>query len=255
MKAFARRGQRGIGWVALAWLQAACASPAPPSTQAPQGVRGASTALRTTAAQAFVPVASESLRFTAGAMTDGEGPGTWSIDSPGVRVDVAGRHRAIEVQFRYRGPSKSEEALASGELRRQIGLRLRAQDTCNVAYVMWEIEPKPGLRVSVKRNPGQTRHRDCGDRGYSFVSPRWQRLFPAETRPGERHALRAWLLGRSLFVSADGRLVWAGDLPAELLQFDGPAGLRSDNGEFELSLLVGDDARPEPTLPPNLQEE
>ena len=48
---------------------------------------------------------------------------------------------AAEIDFRYLGPSAGAKPLASGELRRQIGLKLRAQDTCNLVYAMWRIEP------------------------------------------------------------------------------------------------------------------
>ncbi|MEA2752645.1 MAG: hypothetical protein QOI41_6788, partial [Myxococcales bacterium] len=69
----------------------------------------------------------------------------------GVRAVIAGdRSRAAELAFVYRGPSVSTAPLANGELRRQIGLKLRAQDTCNVVYVMWHVERSPGAFVSVR---------------------------------------------------------------------------------------------------------
>src|SRR5262249_45349300 len=43
--------------------------------------------------------------------------------------------------FQYLGPSAASSRLASGELRRQIGVKLRARDSCNLVYVMWQIEP------------------------------------------------------------------------------------------------------------------
>ena len=45
-----------------------------------------------------------------------------------------------EVHFKYLGPSQDSRPLASGDLRRQIGLKLRAQDSCNLIYAMWRIE-------------------------------------------------------------------------------------------------------------------
>ena len=59
-----------------------------------------------------------------------------------------------EARFKYLGPTSQEARLGSGESRRQFGLRLRAQDPCNLVYAMWRIEPEPMLVVSVKRNPG-----------------------------------------------------------------------------------------------------
>ena len=38
----------------------------------------------------------------------------------------------VEAQFTYLGPTGNEARLGSGELRRQFGLKLRAQDACNL---------------------------------------------------------------------------------------------------------------------------
>jgi hypothetical protein len=65
---------------------------------------------------------------------------------------------SAERRFCYLGPSESSKPLASGELRRQIGFKLRAQDTCNVLYAMWHIEPGARFAVSFKRNVGTHRH-------------------------------------------------------------------------------------------------
>jgi hypothetical protein len=164
------------------------------------------------------------------------GGARFAIRSPTLRAEL-GREprRSAELAFVYQGPTQADAPLASGELRRQIGLKLRAQDTCNVVYVMWHIEPEPGIVVSVKRNPGQSRHAECSDRGYSFLQP--TRSAPvARVEPGQSHVLGAEIRGRSLIVTTDGRESWAAELPAAALQFDGPVGLRSDNGEFSAEL-------------------
>ncbi|HEX9102476.1 MAG TPA: hypothetical protein VF997_09740, partial [Polyangia bacterium] len=80
-------------------------------------------------------------------------------------VDAADGDEA-ELGFSILGPSDGAAPLASGELRRQVGLKLRAADGCNLLYVMWRVEPKAELVVSLKRNPGQRTHRECGARGY-----------------------------------------------------------------------------------------
>src|SRR5437870_3663128 len=72
---------------------------------------------------------------------------------------------AAEVRFTYFGPSDVEEPLASGLPRRQIGLKLRAQDPCNLVYVMWRLHPEARIVVSVKRNPGKHASRECGNAG------------------------------------------------------------------------------------------
>jgi len=46
---------------------------------------------------------------------------------------------AAELRFTYLGASDGDARLASGELRRQVGLKLRAADGCNLLYVMWRI--------------------------------------------------------------------------------------------------------------------
>jgi len=161
------------------------------------------------------------------------------IEEPGVRaVVLADTPQAAEIQFTYRGPSAGTKPLASGEVRRQIGLKLRAQDSCNLLYVMWWIEPRNQIAVSIKRNPGQRTHEDCGARGY--VNMKARRRAPApRIEPGSTHTLRAELLGHELRVWSDGAPVWEGTLPAEVEDFDGPVGLRSDNVRMELAYRVG----------------
>jgi hypothetical protein len=84
--------------------------------------------------------------------TNGEirmGPdGRLEINTPSSRAVLRFRSEPVaEIRFTYLGPSEQSKPLASGELRRQIGLKLRAQDTCNLVYAMWHIEPD--ARVSV----------------------------------------------------------------------------------------------------------
>jgi hypothetical protein len=158
------------------------------------------------------------------------------VSTPTLRAELGIEPRAaVEIEFVYRGPTQTDQALASGELRRQIGLKLRARDTCNVVYVMWHIEPSNGIVVSVKSNPGQSRHAECGDRGYTFLNATRSR--PVQTvRAGERHQLRASVVGQQLEILTDGVPSWVGTLPASAFEFDGPVGLRSDNGEFDVEM-------------------
>lgn len=161
------------------------------------------------------------------------------IDVPEVRAVL--RHStapAAEIRFRYLGPTAATKLLASGEARRQIGLKLRARDTCNVIYVMWHIEPDERIAVSIKRNAGQSTHAECGARGYVNLRPRRSGPVGA-VRVGSSHALRAVLEGGELTVWADGTLAWEGSLPSNLVDFDGPVGLRTDNVAVELEYFVG----------------
>ena len=68
--------------------------------------------------------------------------GRLQIDSPSSRAVLRFRSQpAVEIRFTYLGPSAQSKPLASGELRRQIGIKLRAENTCNLVYAMWHIEP------------------------------------------------------------------------------------------------------------------
>ncbi len=179
------------------------------------------------------------LRVEAGRIDQGTGH-TLELRSAGTRaVAPQSSSATVEMAFVYRGPGRGAEPLASGELRRQIGLKLRALDTCNVVYVMWHIEPSHGIHVSVKSNPFAHDHASCGDRGYVFPQPSSARDV-APIVVGQRHVLSAHIDAgeRTLRVSADGAVAWEGSLPAEAFAFAGPVGLRSDNGDFDVELRV-----------------
>lgn len=164
--------------------------------------------------------------------------GVLRLRSACLRAVVGDRpHAGAVLSFAYHGPSESDEPLASGELRRQIGLKLRARDTCNVVYVMWHVAPTNGIHVSVKSNPALRTHAECGDGGYINLQPARQ-VAVAAIRPDERHTLEARVVGDELRVAADGMAAWEGRLPAEAFAFDGPVGIRSDNGEFDIELKV-----------------
>ena len=58
------------------------------------------------------------------------GPGRFLIRSPTLRAELGRIPRgAAEMEFIYLGPTTADAPLASGELRRQIGLKLRARPT------------------------------------------------------------------------------------------------------------------------------
>ena len=67
-------------------------------------------------------------------------PARLRLRSACVRVLLGKTPRSsAAIAFTYVGPTPVDVPLASGELRRQIGLKLRARDTCNVVYVMWHV--------------------------------------------------------------------------------------------------------------------
>jgi hypothetical protein len=141
-------------------------------------------------------------------------------------------NQVAEIRFRYLGSSQTMKPLASGELRRQIGLKLRAEDTCNLIYAMWHIEPDSRIAVSIKHNAGMHTHEQCRAGGYRNIkAPR--QLDLSAIRPGEAHTLRAELRGDDLTVTADGKVAWQGTLGNDAPSLVGPTGFRTDNARFE----------------------
>jgi len=159
------------------------------------------------------------------------------ITEPTMRaVALRSQGDAAAMTFTYRGHSAEVRKLASGQERHQLGLKLRAHDGCNLVYVMWRLEPTPRIDVSVKLNPGASTHAECGADGYTRLRPSRDTklgLVPVLTQ-GDTHTLRAAIAGDDLRAWIDDRLVWRGRLPAAVRTLEGPAGVRSDNLDFDL---------------------
>jgi len=149
---------------------------------------------------------------------------------------------AVEIRFTYHGASAQRSSLSSGQIREQLGLKLRAADGCNVVYAMWRIAPRNELVVSVKHNPALHQSVECGNRGYMNIKPRQAGAIPV-LRPGQAHSLRAEIHGQEMQVFIDGRKCWAGNLGPESVAFDGPVGMRTDNVDLDFELFA---AAPEP---------
>jgi hypothetical protein len=167
--------------------------------------------------------------------------GFLTITSPEVRATQQAKGaRAARLVFTYNGTTQEVAKLASGDVAHQLGLKLRAKNTCNLLYVMWKIEDKERIAVSVKRNPGKSTHKECGAEGYVGIKPAFEEKgshLPS-ARDGKQHTLEAELTKAdrskyTLLVKADGKVVWKGTIEAKLLDdIDGPAGFRSDNSDF-----------------------
>lgn len=159
-----------------------------------------------------------------------------SVATPKMRAYLnASTPQIVEAHFTYLGSTGNEARLGSGELRRQFGLKLRAEDACNLVYAMWRIEPQSKLIVSVKTNPGQHTSAECGNRGYRNIKATRSKPVPV-LREGDTHDLRAEMNGDALKVFADNALVWEGSVGSDALAFDGPVGMRSDNARLQLEL-------------------
>ncbi len=193
---------------------------------------GSQSALRLT------PVSKANLCVTEGAIEELPGQ-RLSVDVAKMRAYVNAYSQPLaEVRFTYLGGTPNEAPLASGEMRRQFGLKLRAQDACNLVYAMWRIEPESKLVVSVKSNPGQHSSAQCGNRGYQNIKPSRSKPVPP-LNPGDTHTLRAEMNGAEVRVFADKSLVWEGSVGPDALAFDGPVGIRSDNARLQIDLDTG----------------
>jgi len=187
-------------------------------------------------------VSRSDLCITEGEIQDRSGSGL-AVTVPKMRAFVTGPTlQEVEARFKYLGPSTESIPLGSGAMRRQFGLKLRAQDACNLVYAMWRIEPENELVVSVKSNPGMTRSAECGNGGYHNIKAARTGKLPKMVR-GKTYTLRAILNHGNLRVYANNQIVWQGDLGAAALAFDGPVGVRIDNGRFDFQLFA---ARPDP---------
>ena len=165
--------------------------------------------------------------------------------APGGRVS-APTFRAVAVgttgddvgfYFDFEGRSPEVRALASGQVRRQLGLKLRAMDGCNLVYVMWRLDPRPQIEVSTKINPGSRTHAECGARGYAKVIPGHTGRLPPLVA-GSTHWMYAQIQGDELRAWVDGQVAWEGRLPEQARYVQGPAGLRSDNVAYRIRAVA-----------------
>jgi hypothetical protein len=178
------------------------------------------------------PIAHDNLCVTKGSLDRG---GVIGVRDPTVRAFARGSTGdAVSMRFVFRGDSAKARALSSGQMRRQLGLKLRAANSCNVVYVMWRLDPKSLIEVSVKSNPGMRTHRECGAEGYTKVKP--QTVAPP-LEAGARHTLAAEIVGDELIATIDGHVAWRGALPQAARDIRGPAGFRSDNVAFDIEEL------------------
>src|SRR5271167_2579707 len=186
----------------------------------------------------LMPVPRANLCVTEGAIEELPA-GRLSVTVPKMRAYLnAVTPPFVEAHFTYLGATGNEARLGSGELRRQFGLKLRAQDACNLVYAMWRIEPESKLVVSVKSNPGQHTSAECGNNGYRNIKPRHSIPVPG-LRSGRTHTLRAEMNGAEMLVFVDNSLVWEGSVGPDALAFDGPVGIRSDNLRLQIELRAG----------------
>jgi hypothetical protein len=194
----------------------------------------------------WTPVPLVHLQVTSGAITTLRS-GLLQTRSPEMRAveHDADRHAQwARLKFRYNGPSDGTSTLGSGAIRRQIGMKLRAADPCNLVYVMWWEYPVHQIAISVKRNPGQTTSSQCGNRGYTELA-KIPLSTPSSVQDHRTHVLEARTRREpdgtlALTVLSDGTPVYDEPLPASLTtDLDGPIGIRSDNGRYTFAVTAG----------------
>jgi hypothetical protein len=185
----------------------------------------------------LVQVKRASLEVTDGKVEEKK-DGFLTITSPEVRaVEEGPPARAARLVFTYNGQPDTVAKLASGDVAYQVGLELRAMNTCNLLYVMWKLDDRPRIAVSVKRNPDQSTHKECGANGYVGIKATAEappQQFP-NGKDGKPHTLDAEVVklkpsGYGVLVKIDGQEMWEGVIEGKLLDdIDGPAGFRTDN--------------------------
>lgn len=159
-----------------------------------------------------------------------------AIDVPKMRAFVdEPTEQAIQTHFTYVGPTANQSKLGSGATRVQFGLKLHAEDACNLVYAMWRIQPESKLVVSLKSNPGQHTSSQCTNHGYQNIKPTQSKPVPV-LNPGDSHWMRAEMDGVNLKVFVDGGVVWEGSVPPVVLGLRGSVGVRTDNARLRFQL-------------------
>jgi hypothetical protein len=183
----------------------------------------------------WIEISRDHLCVTEGAI-DSAAHDRLSVNVPKMRAYATEwSSQSAKLIFTYLGGTGKESALGSGAIRRQFGLKLRAQDSCNLVYAMWRIEPESKLVVSVKTNPGAHTSTECGNRGYENINPLKSSPVP-HLQAGQSHTLSVEMKNSELSVFVDNREVWQGDVGPTAAKLDGPIGIRSDNAHLEFEL-------------------
>jgi hypothetical protein len=164
--------------------------------------------------------------------------GRLSTDSGEMRATLRTKtEQSATITFTFLGRGATVSALADGEVRYQIGLKMESEDVCNLLYVMWDLN-HPTLRVSVKQNPGMNTSAECHDHGYVNLTPTVERQLPT-VMLDSKHTLEATLTGNKLTAWADGVVVWEGENTVNP-RLNGVLGIRTDNLHVDFDYEVNE---------------
>jgi hypothetical protein len=192
----------------------------------------------------WTAIGAPSLDVTEGALSPYGPNATLRTTSPAMRAETldGGRHsESARLWFRYLGESTTTVPLGSGLIRRDIGLKLRSANPCNLVYAMWHAFPDNAIEIQVKRNPGQTTSAQCGNRGYTTIAtiPLGPGDGTADHGAHELLVQTSRVAGGALAMSVfiNGGLLRQLTLPAaQTAGLEGPVGIRSDNGDYVFGL-------------------
>ena len=129
-----------------------------------------------------------------------------AIAEPTVRAFARGsRGDAAQLAFTYRGRFRARRARSRrASCAASSASSCAPQDSCNVVYVMWRLDPKPELEVSVKRNPGKRTHEECGADGYTKVQAGTRACRPRARGRRDRTRCAPRFVGDELVAWIDG---------------------------------------------------
>ena len=144
---------------------------------------------------------------------------------------------SLHVFFDYLGPTVQIATLGSGLIRFQFGIYLRAQNQCNLLYVMLHIDTPNSIEVERKSNPGMSTHEECANNGYTTLKPSLTHALPHDITAGNGVDFDTQIDSNVLSVFIDGTLVWQGDIPEDTAGENTSAGIRSDNVNIAFILL------------------
>lgn len=180
--------------------------------------------------------------------------GWWKINQPIFRcrwLDKLGQPpHYFDCEFSYTGDTSSLVEAGSGNIYKQIAFGLDTPNICNVNYAIWRFrtnvpphtDPDENTNLvfmQQKRNDGQSTTAECGNNGYTTITPDFSQSGPV-VEPGTKHTFTALMTGSKpsyrMEIYADDILRWEGDIPDA--PFTGTVELRTDNSIFEIRSRV-----------------